>query len=72
MDCDIRNHHRRRSLSPFRVQKYLAGIRYPACKREVLERAGARGADGEVLRALKDIADRDYDSPIELAREIRY
>jgi len=71
MDCDIRN-HRRRTLSPFRVQKYLAGMRYPARKRDVLARAGTRGADAEILRALESIEDREYDSPVSLAREISY
>jgi hypothetical protein len=72
MDCDIRPHQARRTLSPFRVQKFLAGIRYPARKRDVLARAGKRGADAEVLRALESIEDREYASPVALAREIRY
>jgi hypothetical protein len=56
--------------SPFRVQKYLAGLRYPARKHEVLERARNRGADSQLLGLLGLLPDRDYDSPIALSCEV--
>lgn len=56
--------------SPFRVQKFLGGLRYPACKREVLERARERGADGEILRLLVRLPERPYESPVSLSREV--
>ena len=56
--------------SPFRVQKYLAGLHYPARKAEVLERARERQADGQVMRLLVLLPDRPYESPIALSREV--
>lgn len=56
--------------SPFRVQKFLAGMRYPARKHEVLERARSRGADAQLMSLLLLLPDRDYESPISLSREV--
>jgi hypothetical protein len=56
--------------SPFRVQKFLGGLRYPACKREVLERALERGADDEIMRLLVRLPERPYESPVSLSREV--
>lgn len=58
-------------LTPFRVQKYLAGLRYPACKHNVLVCALQRGADERVIGALRRIPDRWYESPIALSRVMR-
>jgi hypothetical protein len=55
---------------PFRVQKFLAGIRYPARKREVVERARSRGADADLLDVLTLLPERDYESPISVSCEI--
>jgi hypothetical protein len=52
------------------VQKFLAGMRYPAGKREVLERARSRGADAQLLGLLLLLPDRDYESPVALSCEI--
>jgi hypothetical protein len=52
------------------VQKFLAGIRYPARKHEVLERARSRGADAELLGVLTRLPERDYESPISVSCEI--
>jgi hypothetical protein len=57
-------------LSPFRVQKYLAGLRYPAAKNQAVDRARQRGADQQVLNALLMLPDRPYESPISLSREV--
>jgi hypothetical protein len=57
-------------LTPFRIQKFLGGLRYPARKAEVLERARQRGADRQVMAALQRLPDRAWDSPISLSREV--
>ena len=58
-------------LTPFRIQKFLGGLRYPARKPQVLERARQRGADEQVLGALRRLPDdRTFDSPIALSREV--
>jgi hypothetical protein len=54
----------------FRVQKYLAGLRYPAVKPQILERARERGADEETLRALGGLPEREYASPIALSCDV--
>ena len=56
--------------SPFRVQKFLAGLRYPARKHEVLERARSRGADAQLISLLLLLPERDYESPISLSCEV--
>jgi hypothetical protein len=61
---------RQPSLTPFRIQKFLAGLRYPAIKPEMLERARVLGADDQVMRALVGLPDRSYDSPIAVSRAV--
>ena len=56
--------------SAFRIQKFLGGLRYPARKHQVLERARSRGADEQLLRLLVLLPDRDFDSPISLSCEV--
>jgi hypothetical protein len=61
---------RRTSPTAFRVQKYLAGLRYPAAKPQILERARAKGADDATMRALASLPEREYESPISLSCEV--
>jgi hypothetical protein len=60
----------KRPPTAFRVQKYLGGLRYPAAKPQILERARERGADDETLRALGGLPEREYASPIALSCEV--
>jgi hypothetical protein len=55
------------TLTPFRIQKYLGGVRYPAGKQDVLERARLKGADEQVLAALQLLPELEYESPIALS-----
>lgn len=52
---------------PFRVQRFLSGVRYPARKQQVLDRARLKGADEQVLEALGLLPDIEYESPIALS-----
>lgn len=56
--------------SPFRIQKFLGGLRYPARKHEVMERARSRGADAQLMDLLASLPERDYESPISLSCEV--
>jgi hypothetical protein len=56
--------------SAFRVQKFLAGQRYPARKHEVLALARSRGADAQLMSLLLALPDRDYESPVSLSCEV--
>jgi hypothetical protein len=58
------------NLTPFRIQKFLGGLRYPARKGEVLERARQRGADEQVMAALERLPDVAWDSPVSLSRQV--
>ena len=60
---------RMKGPSPFRLQKFLGGLRYPACKRDVVERARERRADREIMRVLLRLPERSYESPVSLSRE---
>ena len=51
------------SANPIQIQKYLSGIDYPASKDDIVATAEKEGADGEVLEALKNIPDGEYDAP---------
>lgn len=46
--------------SAVRVQKYLAGVDYPASKDELCEHAEQSGASREVLETLRRIPEGDY------------
>jgi hypothetical protein len=52
------------------VQKFLAGLRYPAHKDDVMARARSRGADEQLMSLLALLPERDYDSPISLSCEV--
>jgi hypothetical protein len=54
----------------FKVQKALAGLRYPADKQELLEHARLRGADDAVIQGLLLLPDRLYQSPVALSVEL--
>ncbi|HLI36464.1 MAG TPA: DUF2795 domain-containing protein [Streptosporangiaceae bacterium] len=53
-----------------KVQKFLAGVDYPATKEQLIEHARGRKADGEALRALDSIPDREYDGPNAVSQAI--
>jgi hypothetical protein len=45
------------------VQKYLAGVNYPAAKDELVDHAKKQGASKDVIDALSSLPDREYDGP---------
>jgi hypothetical protein len=49
--------------NPIQIQKFLGGIDYPASKETLVSRAKESGADSNVLDALQNIPDKEYDSP---------
>lgn len=58
--------------SPIEVQKFLAGIDYPASKDEIVRRAQDAGAGDDVLEALDGIPDREYDGPTAVSEAIAF
>lgn len=49
--------------NPIQIQKFLAGVEYPADRNTLVSTAEKEGADEDVLAALKGIPDKEYDSP---------
>jgi hypothetical protein len=49
--------------NPIQMQKFLAGVDYPARRDELVSHAKSRGADEKVLDLLKRIPDREYQGP---------
>jgi hypothetical protein len=49
--------------NPIQIQKFLGGIDYPATRETLISRAKESGADSNVLDALQNIPDKEYDSP---------
>lgn len=49
--------------NPIQVQKFLGEVDYPATRETLLSHAKDSGADSNVLDALGNIPDKEYDSP---------
>jgi hypothetical protein len=56
--------------NPIQVQKFLGGIDYPASKQDIVSTAEGNGADENVLTALKNIPDQEYDAPTAVSAAI--
>lgn len=52
--------------NPIQVQKFLGGIDYPASKETLVSRAKEKGADQDILDALNNLPDKEYDAPTEV------
>ena len=50
-------------VSPIDIQKALSGVDYPVHKEDLVRHAQDHGGGDEVLSALHDIEDREYDGP---------
>ena len=59
-------------VNPIQVQKALGGMDYPAGKQQILDHARQQGADQEVISALEQIPDREYDGPSGVQKEIDF
>ena len=56
--------------NPIQVQKFLGGMDYPVSKDTILSTAKDQGAHQEILDALGNIPDRDYDGPNAISHEL--
>jgi Protein of unknown function (DUF2795) len=50
-------------VSPIDIQKALGGMDYPATKEQIVEHAQQHGGSDDVVEALKNIEDREYEGP---------
>jgi hypothetical protein len=57
-------------VSPAIVEKYLAGMHYPAEKQKLIDNAQNRDAPNEVLDLINKLPKKTYVSPIDITKEI--
>ncbi|KQO01930.1 hypothetical protein ASF21_10315 [Arthrobacter sp. Leaf234] len=55
--------------SPIDIQKALGGLDYPASRDDLVKHAEDKGADASVLDTLKNLPDREFDSPTDVNKE---
>ncbi|HEX7724602.1 MAG TPA: DUF2795 domain-containing protein [Candidatus Paceibacterota bacterium] len=53
------------------VQKYLAGVDYPATKQDLIDVASDNDAPQEIIEALGGIDEKEYDSVADVSKEVR-
>lgn len=56
--------------SPKEVEKYLKGVDYPAKKQDLVKHAQQQGADPQVIDTLKQLPERDFESPVGITKAI--
>ncbi len=61
---------RSESGSAANITRYLKGIDFPAEKEELVQQARDNDADEEVINALEDLDDREYESMADVMRSI--
>jgi hypothetical protein len=58
--------------NPIQIQKHLGGLKSPASKEDILEKAREEGTDEAVavIDFLEQISDREYESPVAISRDM--
>ncbi|MFZ5954856.1 MAG: DUF2795 domain-containing protein [Nanoarchaeota archaeon] len=56
--------------SPAEIQKHLGDVDYPKTKDELIKIAKDNDAPDEIVDVLKQIEDREYESPADLSKSI--
>lgn len=57
-------------VSPAIVEKYLAGMHFPAGKSELVSKATNKDAPDDVMQLLHKLPNKTYKSPIDITKEI--
>ena len=57
-------------MSPAIVEKYLAGMHYPAERKKLIDNAQNKEAPDNVMELLNKLPDKTYTSPIDITKEI--
>jgi hypothetical protein len=56
--------------NPIELQKALGGMDYPASKEDLVKHAEGKGADDEVLSFLRNLPDKNYETPAAVNKEM--
>lgn len=51
------------NVNPIEVQKHLGGVDYPATRDQLADTARRNGADDDVVRAISELGDEEFDGP---------
>jgi hypothetical protein len=57
-------------VSPVQVQKFLAGIDYPATKEKLIETAQSMGVDQKIIDTLNRLPTPNFNSPNDVSEAI--
>ena len=57
-------------VNPIQVQKFLSGVDYPAPKQALVDRAREQGADDNVLSALEQLPDEEFQTPADVSQAL--
>jgi hypothetical protein len=57
-------------VDPIKLQKSLGGMNYPASKEDLVKHAEGKGADEDVLSVLRNLPDRNYETPADVNKEL--
>ncbi len=57
-------------VTPIELQKALGGLDYPYSKEDLIKHAEGKGADDEVLSFLRNLPDRNYETPADVNKEM--
>jgi hypothetical protein len=52
------------------VEKYLAGMHFPAEKKKLVDNAQNKGAPSDVINLIKKLPEKTYVSPIDITKEM--
>lgn len=58
------------TVNPIQLQKYLAGIDYPADRRTLIETARRHGADDNAIRTLESLRREKFNSPNDVSEAV--
>jgi hypothetical protein len=58
------------NFNPVQVEQYLKDLKYPAKKKDIIDKATRSEADQRVIEALKKLAQEVYESPTEIRRAV--
>lgn len=58
------------AVNPIQVQKFLAGMHYPASKDEIVDHAKSHGADDNVMQTLQQLPDEGFETPADVSQAI--
>ena len=56
--------------NPIQLQKHLSGVDYPASRRDLVKAAKAQGADKDLVKALEEMPDKQYDGPNAVSKAV--